>query len=357
MRILIATDAWHPQVNGVVRTLTMMADAAKLAGVDVTFLTPQSFRTVALPSYADLHIALPRPSKIASMIEEAQPDYIHIATEGPIGILVRRYCKKNKVPFTTSFHTRFPEYISARFPIPESWIWAALRYFHGTSDAVMAATPALADELRGRGFRNVVLWSRGVDAKLFQPRDFDLGLPQPVFLSVGRIAVEKNLEAFLELDLPGTKVVVGDGPARIELERKYPDAVFLGTMQGERLAETYAAADVFVFPSKTDTFGLVLLEALASGVPVAALPVSGPIDVIGDAPVGVLNHDLRVACVAALTISREVCRDFALSQSWDACAQAFVDNVTRERPPQVKRRWRRRLARRLRLTSESAPTV
>jgi glycosyltransferase involved in cell wall biosynthesis len=182
MRILVATDAWHPQVNGVVRTLTMMADAAKSAGVDVTFLTPQSFRTVALPSYADLHVALPLPSKIARMIEEAQPDYIHIATEGPIGILVRRYCKKNKVPFTTSFHTRFPEYISARFPIPETWVWAALRYFHGASDAVMAATPALADELRGRGFRNVVLWSRGVDAKLFQPRDFDLGLPRPVFL-------------------------------------------------------------------------------------------------------------------------------------------------------------------------------
>ncbi|EKS36354.1 MAG: glycosyltransferase involved in cell wall biosynthesis [Afipia broomeae] len=357
MRILVATDAWHPQVNGVVRTLTKMAEAAASMGVDVKFLTPESFRTISLPSYADLHVALPRPGKIAGMIEEAQPDYIHIATEGPIGILVRRYCQKNKVPFTTSFHTRFPEYVSARFPIPESWVWAALRFFHGTSDAVMAATPALADELRGRGFRNVVLWSRGVDAELFRPRDFDLALPRPIFLSVGRVAVEKNLEAFLDLDLPGTKVVVGDGPAKAELERKYPDAVFLGTMQGEALAETYSAADVFVFPSKTDTFGLVLLEALASGVPVAALPVSGPLDVIGDAPVGVLNNDLQAACLAALNIPRDICREFAASRSWGACAQAFIDNVTRERPPQVKRRWRRRLARRLRLTSESLPTA
>ena len=354
MKILIATDAWHPQVNGVVRTLNMMADAAKDIGVEVAFLTPQSFRTISLPSYADIHLALPMPGKIARMIEEAQPDYIHIATEGPIGILARRYCIKNKVPFTTSFHTRFPEYISARFPIPESWVWAALRLFHGASDAVMAATPALADELRGRGFRNVVLWSRGVDAKLFHPRDFDLGLPRPLFLSVGRVAVEKNLEAFLELDLPGTKVVVGDGPAKGELERKYPDTVFLGVMQGEQLATTYAAADVFVFPSRTDTFGLVLLEALASGVPVAAYPVTGPLDVIGDMPVGVLNDDLKTACLSALNLSRDDCRAFALEHSWDACARAFIDNVTRERPPQVKRRWRRRLARRLRLTSESA---
>jgi glycosyltransferase involved in cell wall biosynthesis len=347
MKILIATDAWHPQVNGVVRTLNMVANAAKGLGVDVAFLTPQSFRTISLPSYADIHLALPWPSAIARMIEEAQPDYIHIATEGPIGILTRRYCRRNKVPFTTSFHTRFPEYVSARFPIPESWVWAALRHFHATSDAVMAATSALVDELRGRGFRNVVLWSRGVDAKLFHPRDFDLGLPRPVFLSVGRVAVEKNLDAFLSLDLPGTKVVVGDGP----------NAVFLGTMQGEQLAAAYAAADVFVFPSRTDTFGLVLLEALASGIPVAAFPVTGPLDVIGDAPVGVLGEDLQSACLAALNISRDDCREFALGQSWDACSRVFIDNVTRERPPEIKRRWRQRLARRLRLTRGQAATT
>jgi glycosyltransferase involved in cell wall biosynthesis len=327
MRILVATDAWHPQVNGVVRTLTHMADATRALGVEVSFLTPESFRTFALPSYRDLRVALPYWSKIARLIADAGPDSIHIATEGPIGLLVRRYCRKHGLPFTTSFHTRFPEYISARLPIPESWIWAALRAFHGPSQAVMAATPALASELRARGFANVVLWPRGVDAGQFHPRAVDPGLPRPVFLCVGRIAVEKNLEAFLELDLPGTKLIVGDGPARAALARKYPNAVFLGARQGEALAEAYAGADVFVFPSKTDTFGLVLLEALASGLPVAAFPVTGPRDVIGDAPVGVLNDDLRVACLSALQISPQACLDFAAKHTWEASARAFVDNM------------------------------
>jgi glycosyltransferase involved in cell wall biosynthesis len=331
MRILIATDAWHPQVNGVVRTLTMVAEAANALGVDISFLTPQSFRTVAIPSYPDLRLALPRPSKLERLIEQARPDSIHIATEGTIGILARRYCRKRGLPFTTSFHTRFPEYVSARLPIPESWIWAWLRRFHRPSRAVMAATPALADELRGRGFRNVALWPRGVDTNLFRPHAADLDLPRPVFLSVGRVAVEKNLEAFLSLDLPGTKVVVGDGPARVALQRKYPQVAFLGSMAGERLAHAYAAADVFVFPSKTDTFGLVLLEALASGVPVAAFPAPGPRDVIGAAPVGVLNDDLRMACLAALSISPQTCREFAMRQTWDASARAFVDNIVRTR--------------------------
>jgi glycosyltransferase involved in cell wall biosynthesis len=327
MRILIATDAWHPQVNGVVRTLTMMANAARSLGVEVSFLTPQSFRTVAMPSYPDLRVALPNATKIAQLIADAQPDSIHIATEGPIGLAVRRYCRKRGLPFTTSFHTRFPEYISARLPIPESWSWSALRWFHWASQAVMAATPALVNELRGRGFRNVVLWPRGVDARLFHPRAVDLGLPHPIFLSVGRLAVEKNLEAFLELDLPGTKVVVGEGPARLVLERKYPQAVFLGALQGEPLAQAYAAADVFVFPSRTDTFGLVLLEALASGVPVAAFPVTGPRDVIGTARVGVLSEDLRLACLAALKLSPQDCLRFAASQTWEASAHAFVNNI------------------------------
>jgi glycosyltransferase involved in cell wall biosynthesis len=232
------------------------------------------------------------------------------------------------LPFTTSFHTRFPEYISARLPVPESWIWRVLRRFHGASQAVMAATPALASELRARGFRNVVLWPRGVDARQFHPRIVDLGLPRPVFLCVGRVAVEKNLEAFLELELPGTKVIVGDGPARGALARKYPQAVFLGARQGEELAEAYAGADVFVFPSKTDTFGLVLLEALASGLPVAAFPVTGPRDVIGNAPVGVLNDDLKIACLAALHISPQTCLEFAARHTWEASARAFVENIT-----------------------------
>lgn len=330
MRILIATDAWHPQVNGVVRTLTMMAEAAKALGTEIVFLTPESFPTVGLPSYPDLRVAIPNPVKLARMITAAQADCIHIATEGPIGILARRYCRKRGLRFTTSFHTRFPEYVSARLPVPEAWVWALLRRFHGASSAVMAATPALASELRSRGFHNVVLWPRGVDSNLFHPRQgADLGLARPVFLSVGRVAVEKNLEAFLSLELPGTKVVVGDGPARAALERNYPDAVFLGARQGEALAEAYAAADVFVFPSKTDTYGLVLLEALASGVPVAAYPVTGPRDVIGDAPVGILDDDLQKACLGALPLAPEDCLKFAASQTWAASARAFIDNVTR----------------------------
>jgi glycosyltransferase involved in cell wall biosynthesis len=336
MRILVATDAWHPQVNGVVRTLAMMAEAAKAFGVDIDFLTPQSFRTFAMPSYPDLRLALPSSAKIARLIAEARPDSIHIATEGPIGLMVRRYCRKHGLPFTTSFHTRFPEYISARLPIPESWIWAALRWFHGTSQAVMAATPALATELRARGFRNVVLWPRGVDARHFHPRAVDLNLPRPVFLCVGRVAVEKNIEAFLDLDLPGTKVIVGDGPARAALARKYPQAVFLGARQGEELAEAYAAADVFVFPSKTDTFGLVLLEALASGLPVAAYPVTGPRDVIGAAPVGALNDDLRAACLSALTISPQACLEFAARHTWEASARVFVENIAGVRTVDAK---------------------
>lgn len=331
MRILVATDAWHPQVNGVVRTLTNMAEAARAFGVEISFLTPQSFRTFAMPSYPDLRLALPYQAKIARLIAEARPDSIHIATEGPIGLLVRRYCRKHQLPFTTSFHTRFPEYISARLPIPEAWIWTALRAFHGPSQAVMAATPALAGELRARGFRNVVLWPRGVDASQFHPRPADLGLPRPVFLCVGRVAVEKNLEAFLDLDLPGTKVIVGDGPARAALTRKYPHAVFLGARQGKELAEAYAAADVFVFPSKTDTFGLVLLEALASGLPVAAFPVTGPRDVIGNEPVGALNDDLRIACLTAVTISPQACLAFAARHTWEASARVFVENITNVR--------------------------
>jgi 1,2-diacylglycerol 3-alpha-glucosyltransferase/glucuronosyltransferase len=327
MRILVATDAWHPQVNGVVRTLAMTAEAAASFGAEIHFLTPQSFRTFAMPSYPDLRLAVPNPIKTARLIEAARPDSIHIATEGPIGFAVRRYCRKHRLPFTTSFHTRFPEYVSARLPIRESWIWRVLRWFHNASRAVMVATPALATELRQRGFRNVVLWPRGVDAKLFHPREINLGLPRPIFVCVGRVAVEKNLEAFLDLDLPGTKLIVGDGPARAALEKKYPEAVFFGARQGEELAQAYAGSDVFVFPSRTDTFGLVLLEALASGVPVAAFPVTGPRDVIGDAPVGVLDEDLQAACLAALKISPQACLEFAAGHTWEASARTFVEEM------------------------------
>lgn len=331
MKILIATDAWHPQVNGVVRTLTTMAEAARARGVAVAFLTPDAFRTIALPGYPGLRLALPGRRLLAKLIEAEAPDHIHIATEGPLGFATRAFCRRRKLPFTSSFHTRFPEYVSARAPVPERLVWALLRRFHRASSAVMAATPALANELRARGFANVTLWPRGVDAAQFHPRRADLGFARPVFLSVGRVAVEKNLEAFLSLDLPGTKVVVGDGPARAMLERKFPDARFLGSLQGEALGAAYAAADVFVFPSRTDTFGLVLLEALASGLPVAAYPVTGPLDVIGDAPVGVLSENLTQACLDALAISPQRCLEFAATHSWDNSARLFIENVARVR--------------------------
>lgn len=326
-RILVATDAWHPQVNGVVRTLTMVAEAAKAQGVEIVFLTPDSFRTAPLPGYAGLRIALTTPSRVARLIDEARPDAIHVATEGPIGLFARAYCRRHKRPFTTSFHTRFPDYVTARIPVPESFVWWLLRHFHRPSRAVMAATPALARELRARGFSNVVLWSRGVDAATFRPQPSTLDLPRPIFLSVGRVAREKNLDAFLALDLPGTKVVVGDGPALPALTQRYPQAVFLGEKFGEQLAAIYASSDVFVFPSRTDTFGLVLLEALACGVPVAAFPVSGPRDVLTDPAVGALDNDLREACLRALQLSRERCREFALRHSWDSCAQLFIEHV------------------------------
>ena len=330
MRVLVATDTWHPHINGVVHTLDELARAAPSFGASIAFLTPEGLRSVPLPTYPGLRLPLARPRTIARQIVELRSAAIHIATEGPIGFLVRQYCRANGLAFTTSFHTRFPEYVAARSPIPERWTWAALRWFHGAAGGVMAATPALEAELVRRGFANVMAWPRGVDATLFRPRPgADLGLPRPVFLTVGRLAIEKNIDAFLALDLPGTKVVVGDGPARVELTRRFPEAVFLGVRRGEELARAYAAADVFVFPSRTDTYGLVLLEALASGVPVAAFPVCGPRDVVGDAPVAALDQDLRAACLKALTLAREQCRAFALERSWDTSARIFLANVRR----------------------------
>lgn len=332
MKILVATDAWHPQVNGVVRTLKQVAHEASGFGATIEFLTPDNFFTLPLPSYPEIRLALPVPGDAERRIDRVAPDAIHVATEGPIGHAVRRHCLRRGLPFTTSFHTRFPDYIAGRLPVPERWTcemtWAWLRRFHAPGAAVLAATPSLAAELAGRGFENVRLWPRGVDARLFRPRDATFDWPRPVFLTVGRVAVEKNLEAFLALDLPGTRIVVGDGPARAALSKAYPETVFLGALHGEALARAYAAADVFVFPSRTDTFGLVLLEALASGVPVAAFPAAAPRDVIGDAPVGVLHDDLRRACLDALACDREACRDFALTMTWQESARLFVTHVT-----------------------------
>ncbi len=329
-RVLIATDAWAPQVNGVVRTLQSVAECARRMGVTVDFVTPEGFPSIALPTYADLRIALPKPSEIERRIKTAKADAIHIATEGPIGFAVRRYCIKNDLPFNTSFTTKFPEYISARAPIPESWSYAVLRRFHGAAVTTTVSTPSLMAELRSRGFLNLSFWTRGVDTDLFRPdRAIDLDLPRPIFASLGRVAVEKNLEAFLSLDLPGSKIVIGHGPQEEELKQKYPNVRFFGKLSGETLAAHLAAADVFVFPSKTDTFGLVQLEALASGLPVAAFPVTGPKDVLGNSTVGVLDWDLRKACLAALEISSEACRSFALSQSWENSARQFLAHAER----------------------------
>lgn len=328
MRVLIATDAWPPQVNGVVRTLTSLKRAARGLGVNIEFLSPDGFRTFPVPTYPGLRLAVPNRRKIAQLIEAAKPDAIHIATEGPIGHSVRAYCLRRGQPFTTSYTTRFPEYISARAPIPESWIYAALRRFHGAATVTMVATPSLMSELRARRFSNLGMWTRGVDTEQFRPdRAVDPGFPRPIFVTLGRVAVEKNLDAFLSLDLPGSKVVIGKGPMEGELKRHFPQAKFLGQLENGTLAAHLAAADVFVFPSRTDTFGVVQLEALASGVPIAAFPVTGPKDVIADNPIGVLNEDLRIACMAALQMSRDACRAFALRYSWENSARQFIQHI------------------------------
>jgi glycosyltransferase involved in cell wall biosynthesis len=329
MRVLIATDAWHPQINGVVRTLTSLARSARNLGVTIEFLSPEGFPSVPLPTYPGLRLALPNRREIMRRIEIAAPDAIHIATEGPIGYMVRAHCLRHGLPFTSAYATRFPEYISARVAVPESWSYAALRRFHAAAATTMVSTPSLMNELTQRGFTNLGMWTRGVDTEMFRPdHDVELNLPRPIFVSVGRVAVEKNLDAFLSLRLPGSKVVIGEGPQEAELRRRYPDVRFLGSLHGKTLAAHIAAADVFVFPSLTDTFGVVQLEALACGVPVAAFPVTGPRDVIGNNPVGMLSDDLREACMGALRMSREACRSFALGHSWERSAQQFVGNLS-----------------------------
>lgn len=327
MRVLVATDAWHPQINGVVRSLEQVAEAAEEFGARINFLAPAGFPSFSVPTYREIRLACATPGQIAQRLDAVAPDCIHIATEGPIGHLARSYCLRRKRPFTTSFHTKFPEYLSARMPIPERWTYAYLRWFHNAGSALMVTTETLEQELTAWGFRNIQRWARGVDAELFRPRPSVFDLPRPIFLYVGRVAVEKNLEAFLGLDLPGTKVVVGHGPQLPALQARYPRAVFTGAKEGEALAEAFASADVFVFPSLTDTFGIVLLEALACGVPVAAFPVTGPKDVIGTSGCGVLDNDLRAAALAALEIPRDRCRVHALRHTWQESARQFLDNL------------------------------
>jgi glycosyltransferase involved in cell wall biosynthesis len=342
MRILIATDAWHPQVNGVVRTLTSLARSASALGADIDFLTPEGFPSLSVPTYPGLRVALPNRRQIAARIEAAAPDAIHIATEGPIGWSVRAYCRRRKLAFTTSYTTRFPEYIAVRTGIPAALSYAVLRHFHASAAVTMVATASLRQELAARGFKRIGTWTRGVDTELFRPDVVaELDLPRPIFMTVGRVAVEKNLDAFLALDLPGSKVVVGNGPQKAELERRYPEVKFLGEKTGQDLTSLMAAADVFVFPSLTDTFGVVQLEALACGTPVAAFPVTGPLDVIADHPVGALDKDLKSACIRALGLSRQACRQFALENSWENSARQFIGNLAALQPTRSPRPTRR----------------
>ncbi len=329
-RITVVTDAWHPQVNGVVRSIERTNDELIAMGAEVTMVTPDLFRTLPLPSYPEIRVAISTYRRVAREIERGQPSYVHIATEGPLGLKARKWCRRHGMPYTTSYHTRFPEYVAARLPVPESWLYALVRRFHNGGAGCMVATDTLAAELSARGFRNLMRWGRGIDADLFRPRPEEKGmfdLPRPIFINVGRVAVEKNLDAFLSLDLPGSKVIVGDGPQRASLERRYPNVHFAGVMVGEELARAYASADIFVFPSRTDTFGNVLLEALASGLPVAAYPVMGPLDILGDSDAGILDEDLRAACLGALEIDPAAARELALSFSWRRSAMQFLDNI------------------------------
>jgi len=346
MRILIATDAWRPQVNGVVRTLTSLARSASTLGAEIDFLTPDGFPSLGVPTYPGLRVALTNRREIARRIEAAAPDAIHVATEGPIGWAARAYCRRRKLAFTTSYTTRFPEYIAVRSIIPAGVSYAVLRHFHAAAAMTMVATASLRQELSARGFRKLGTWTRGVDTDLFTPDDgAELDLPRPIFMTVGRFAVEKILDAFLALDLPGSKVVIGDGPQRAVLQRRYPKVRFLGEKTGKDLTSHLAAADVFVFPSLTDTFGVVQLEALACGTPVAAFPVTGPLDVIADHPVGALDTDLRSACIRALGISRESCRSFALERSWENSARQFIGNLSALQPSRSLRPARHMAAR------------
>ena len=325
MRILLVTDAWAPQVNGVVVTLRNTIACLERWGHQVHVLSPTGFRTVPMPTYPEIPLAILPGREVARRIWEYDPEAIHIATEGPLGVAARHYCVKRRLAFTTAYHTCFPEYVKPRFGVPLAWTYAWLRWFHGPSSAILVGTPAIRTLLEDRGFQRVADWSRGVDVTLFHPVEKRFTeYARPVFLCVGRVAVEKNLPAFLALDLPGTKVIVGDGPQRRELERRFPKAFFVGMKTGAELASYYQRADAFVFPSLTDTFGLVLIEAMACGTPVAAFPVRGPIDVIQDPAVGVLREDLRSAAVAALSLDRERVRRYAEQYSWEHCSRQFL---------------------------------
>ena len=344
MKIALVSDAWAPQVNGVVRTLETTAGRLAARGHQIATITPDGFRTWPCPTYPEIRLALGCAREVGRRLSALDPDAIHIATEGPLGWAARRWSRAEGRSFSTSFHTRFPDYAAVRTGLPAGLFWPVMQRFHASASAVMVATPTLAEELYGRGITRTHRWSRGVDLDLFNPHAPCFAemarLPRPIQLYVGRVAVEKNIAAFLDVPTKGTKVVVGDGPARGELQSRYRQARFLGALHGPALAAAYASADVFVFPSLTDTFGLVMIEALAAGTPVAAFPVPGPIDVLGPtardaqgAPIGALDHDLRSAIERALGLNRAACAGFARRYSWDACTDQFLDGLSvRPRP-------------------------
>ncbi len=349
MRIMLVTDAWEPQMNGVVRTLSRTVAECRDMGHEVEVISPDGFRTMPLPTYPEIQLAMGAKKEIERRMLAFAPDAIHIATEGTLGVAARAICLKWGWPFTTSYHTKFPEYLSARVKVaPLQAGYAFMRWFHNAGDRLMVATPSMRDDLARRGFKNITPWARGVDVELFNPdkrfmggKDVYEGLERPILLNVGRVSVEKNMEAFLKLKSPGTKVVVGHGPQLEELKAKYPDAVFAGSRFGEELARYFADADVFVFPSLTDTFGLVILEAMATGTPVAAYPAHGPKDIIPGSGAGAVGDDLEAAVTECLTLDRENVRAYAEGYSWRNCAIEFVANLEAPPPKQRRRFWRR----------------
>lgn len=334
MKIVIVTDAWRPQINGVVNTYLHTAEQLRRRGYEVTLITPNQFSTIPCPTYPEIKLSFTSPRRLFTLLAAAAPHAVHLATEGPLGWAARGACRKVGFGFTTTYHTRFPEYIRVRFPIPLSFTYWVVRTFHNGATRTMAATSELREELNSRGFKNVVPWARGVDTEMFRPcRSPDVQNEEPIFTYMGRVAPEKNIEAFLQLDLPGRKCVIGDGPARAELRRMYPDAHFAGYRQGKELARLLAASAVFVFPSRTDTFGVVQLEAMACGVPVAAYPASGPRELIENGVNGWMDEDLRTAVLKCLDIDRSRCRAYAEKFSWQASTEQFLANLEFSQTP------------------------
>lgn len=329
MRVMIVTDAWTPQTNGVVSTLTATAAALERFEHEVAMVTPNQFPNIACPTYPEIRLSLNPDGKLADRFRSFQPQAVHIATEGPLGLSARRHCLKRRLPFTTSYHTQFPQYLRARYPIPIALTYRMLRWFHGRAVCCMVSTASMRSQLAARGFVNLASWRRGVDTNRFRPREktFLLDLPRPIAACVGRVAVEKNIEAFLRMPCSGSKIVIGDGPQRPSLQSLYPEVHFAGFRFGEDLAAHLAAVDVLVFPSRTDTCGLVILDALACGVPVAAYPVTGPIDVIEEGVTGVLHEDLAIAAVRALSNDATECRRRALRCGWEVCSREFEANL------------------------------